>query len=108
EALARKGVVLVSIAYRVGQLGFLAHPELSAEDPNNVSGNYGLLDMIAGLKWIRKNISAFGGDPDNVTIFGESAGGIAVSMLCASPLAKGLFQGAISQSGGSFGPPRET
>ena len=106
DVLAKKGVVLVSIAYRVGQLGFLAHPELSAESPNHVSGNYGLLDMIAGLKWIQKNISAFGGDPTKVTIFGESAGGIAVSMLCASPLAKGLFHGAISQSGGSFGPPR--
>ncbi len=106
--LAQKGIVLVSIAYRVGQLGFLAHPELSAENPNQVSGNYGLLDMIAGLEWIQENIAAFGGDPDKVTIFGESAGGIAVSMLCASPLAKGLFHGAISQSGGSFGPPRPT
>jgi para-nitrobenzyl esterase len=108
ENLAKKGVVLVSIAYRVGQLGFLAHPELSRENPNNVSGNWGLLDMIAGLQWIQKNIAAFGGDPNKVTIFGESAGGIAVSMLCASPLAKGLFHGAISQSGGSFGPPRPT
>lgn len=106
EMLTRKGVVVVSIAYRVGQLGFLAHPDLSKEDPNHVSGNYGLLDMIAGLKWIQKNIQAFGGDAGRVTIFGESAGGIAVSMLCASPLAKGLFQGAISESGGSFGPPR--
>lgn len=108
EHLARKGVVLVSIAYRVNQLGFLAHPELSAENPKGVSGNYGLLDQIAGLQWIQNNIAAFGGDPDKVTIFGESAGGIAVSMLCASPLAKGLFHGAISQSGGSFGPPRPT
>ena len=108
EKLAKKGVVLVSIAYRVGQLGFLAHPDLSAETTNHVSGNYGLLDMIAGLQWVRKNIGAFGGDPHRVTIFGESAGGIAVSMLCASPLAKGLFEGAISQSGGSFGPPRTT
>jgi len=106
ENLAKKGVVLVSIAYRVGQIGFLAHPELSKESPNHVSGNYGLLDMIAGLEWIQRNIAAFGGDPGKVTIFGESAGGIAVSMLCASPLAKGLFHGAISQSGGSFGPPR--
>jgi len=106
EKLAKKGVVLVSIAYRVGQLGFLAHPELSAENPNHVSGNYGLLDQIAGLQWIKKNIAAFGGDPNKVTIFGESAGGISVSMLCASPLAKGLFQGAISESGGSFGPTR--
>jgi para-nitrobenzyl esterase len=108
EKLAKKGVVLVSIAYRVGQLGFLAHPELSAETTNHVSGNYGLLDMIAGLQWVQKNIGAFGGDPGKVTIFGESAGGIAVSMLCASPQAKGLFHGAISQSGGSFGPPRPT
>jgi para-nitrobenzyl esterase len=108
EKLAKKGVVLVSIAYRVGPLGFLAHPELSSETTNRVSGNYGLLDMIAGLEWVRKNIAAFGGDPSKVTIFGESAGGIAVSMLCASPLAKGLFHGAISQSGGSFGPPRVT
>ena len=108
EKLAMKGVVLVSIAYRVGQLGFLAHPELSKENSNHVSGNFGLLDMIAGLQWVQKNIAAFGGDPGKVTIFGESAGGIAVSMLCASPLAKGLFHGAISQSGGSFGPPRLT
>jgi para-nitrobenzyl esterase len=104
EKLAKKGVVLVSIAYRLGQLGFLAHPELSAESPNHVSGNYGLLDMIAALQWIQKNIAALGGDPKKVTIFGESAGGIAVSMLCASPLAKGLFTGAICESGGSFGP----
>ena len=108
EHLARKGVVLVSVAYRVGILGFIAHPELSAENPNHVSGNYGLLDMIAGLQWIQKNIAQFGGDPDKVTIFGESAGGIAVSMLCVSPLAKGLFHGAISQIGGSFGPSRPT
>jgi para-nitrobenzyl esterase len=108
DSLAKKGVVLVCISYRVGQLGFLAHPDLSAESPNHVSGNYGLLDMIAGLNWVQKNIAAFGGDPDKVTIFGESAGGIAVSMLCASPLAKELFHGAISESGGSFGPPRPT
>jgi len=106
EKLAKKGVVLVSIAYRVGQMGFFVHPELSAENKNHASGNYGLLDMIAGLQWIRKNIDAFGGDSKKVTIFGESAGGIAVSMLSASPLAKGLFDGAISESGGSFGPPR--
>ena len=106
EVLAKKGVVLVSIAYRLGPIGFLAHPELSAESHEHVSGNYGLLDMIAALQWIKKNIAAFGGDPNKVTIFGESAGGIAVSQLCASPLAKGLIQGAISESGGSFGPPR--
>jgi para-nitrobenzyl esterase len=108
EKLAKRGVVLVSIAYRVGQMGFFSHPDLSAETKNHVSGNYGLLDMIAGLQWIQKNIAAFGGNPRKVTIFGESAGGIAVSMLCASPLAKGLIHGAISQSGGSFGPPRPT
>ena len=108
EHLARKGVVLVSINYRVGTLGFLAHPELSAESPHHVSGNYGLQDQIAGLRWVKDNIAAFGGNPDQVTIFGESAGGISVSMLCASPEATGLFQGAISQSGGSFGPPRLT
>ncbi len=106
--LAKKGVVLVSIAYRVGQLGFLVDRELSSESPHHVSGNYGILDMIAGLKWVKKNIAAFGGDPDKVTIFGESAGGIAVSILCASPLANGLFEGAISESGGNFGPPRAT
>lgn len=108
EHLAKKGVIVVSIAYRVGKLGFLAHPELSAENPQKVSGNYGLLDQIAGLQWVQNNIAAFGGAPDKVTIFGESAGGISVSMLCASPLTKGLFRGAISQSGGSFGPTRET
>jgi para-nitrobenzyl esterase len=106
EHLAKKGVVVVSIGYRLGILGFLAHPALSAENDRHVSGNYGLFDMIAGLKWVQTNISAFGGDPGRVTIFGESAGGIAVSMLCASPLAKGLFHRAISQSGGSFGPIR--
>jgi len=106
EQLAKKGVVVVSMGYRLGPLGFLAHPGLSAESRQHVSGNYGLLDMIAALQWIQKNIAAFGGDPNKVTIFGESAGGIAVSQLCASPLAKGLFEGAISESGGSFGPPR--
>jgi para-nitrobenzyl esterase len=104
EWLAKKGVVVVSIGYRLGVLGFLAHAELSAESDKHVSGNYGLLDMIAGLQWVQRNISAFGGNPKRVTISGESAGAIAVSMLCASPLAKGLFHGAISQSGGSFGP----
>jgi para-nitrobenzyl esterase len=103
DVIAKKGVVLVNVTYRLGILGFLAHPELSKETANHVSGNYGLLDQIAALKWIKKNIAAFGGDPDRVTIFGESAGGISVSMLAASPLAKGLFAGAISDSGGSFG-----
>lgn len=104
QKLAQKGVIFVSIAYRVGPLGFLAHPELSGEGTDHTSGNYGLLDQIAGLKWVQNNIAAFGGDPKKVTIFGESAGGISVSMLCASPLAKGFFRSAISQSGGSFGP----
>lgn len=109
EALARKGgIVMASINYRVGQLGFFTLPELSAEDPHHVSGNYGLLDQMAGLEWIRKNIDKFGGDPDKITIFGESAGGISVSMLCGSPLATDLFHGAISQSGGNFGPSRPT
>ncbi|MDP3736903.1 MAG: carboxylesterase family protein [Hyphomonadaceae bacterium] len=103
EKLAERGVVVVSVAYRVGPMGYLAHPELSAESPSRVSGNYGLLDQIAGLDWVKANIRSFGGDPAKVTIFGESAGGIAVSMLAASPLAKGKFSGAISQSGGSFG-----
>ena len=103
--LAKKGVVFVSIAYRVSVFGFLAHPELSAEQHGH-SGNYGLLDQIAGLKWVERNIARFGGDPHRVTIFGESAGGISVSMLAASPLARGLFSGAISESGGNFAPAR--
>ncbi len=104
NALAHKGVVFASIAYRTGALGFLAHPELSKESERGISGNYGLMDQILALKWIKENIAAFGGNPDNITIFGESAGAIAVSMLCSSPLAKGLFNRAISQSGGSFCP----
>lgn len=104
EQLAKMGVIFVSIAYRVGPLGFMAHPELTAESENHVSGNYGLLDQIAGLRWVQRNIRAFGGDPSRVTIFGESAGAISVSMLAASPLTKGLFIGAISESGGSFAP----
>jgi len=102
---AQKGVVLVSIAYRLGVFGFLAHPELSRESGKG-SGTYGIQDMIAGLQWIKNNIAQFGGDPSCVTIFGESAGGIAVGMLSAAPPAKGLFQRAISESGGSFAPPR--
>lgn len=103
--LAKKGVVFVGIAYRTGALGFLALPELSKESGKGVSGNYGLMDQIQALKWVKENIAAFGGDPNKVTIFGESAGAISVSMLCASPEAKGLFRGAISESGGSFCPP---
>jgi para-nitrobenzyl esterase len=108
EVLAGKGVVVVSIGYRVGAMGFLAHPQLTAESPHHSSGNYGLLDMVAALQWIRANIGAFGGDPAKVTIFGQSAGAIAVSQLAASPLARGLFVGAISESGGSFSAPRPT
>ena len=104
EKFAKQGIVYVSLSYRTGALGFLSLPELSTENPQYISGNYGLLDMIEGLKWVKENISAFGGDPSKVTIMGESAGAIAVSMLCASPLAKGLFRGAISESGGSFCP----
>jgi para-nitrobenzyl esterase len=104
---AKKGVILVSVAYRLGAFGFMAHPELTREQGGH-SGNYGLLDQIAGLQWVKRNIAAFGGDPRRVTIFGESAGGISVSMLSASPLAKGLFRGAISESGGNFGPERQT
>ncbi len=95
---AREGLVFVSINYRVGPLGFFAHPALSAESEQGASGNYGLLDQVAALRWVRRNIAAFGGDPNRVTIFGESAGGTSVLNLCASPLAKGLFNGAIAQS----------
>ncbi|MFM7194814.1 MAG: carboxylesterase/lipase family protein, partial [Bacteroidota bacterium] len=104
EAMAKKGIVFVSINYRVGLFGFLAHPELSAESASGSSGNYALLDMIAGLKWVKDNIASFGGDPSRVTIAGQSAGAFAVNFLCASPLAKGLFSGAIAQSGGSILP----
>ena len=101
-ATASKGVVFVSINYRVGTFGFLAHPELSKESAAGVSGNYGLLDMIAALKWIKANIAAFGGDPNQVTIAGQSAGAFAVNYLCASPLAKGLFKRAIAESGSAM------
>jgi para-nitrobenzyl esterase len=101
--LARKGVVLVSVNYRLGVFGYLAHPELSKESGKG-SGCYGIMDQIAGLQWVRDNIAQFGGDPNKVTIFGESAGGIAVSMLTVAPAAKGLFHGAISESGGSMAP----
>ena len=96
--LAGRGVVVVSINYRLGVFGYLAHPELSAESIKGVSGNYGLLDQIEALKWVQANIAAFGGDPANVTIAGESAGGLSVMYLMASPLAKGLFAKAIAQS----------
>jgi para-nitrobenzyl esterase len=102
---ARKGVVLVSISYRVGALGFLATRHLSAESGHG-SGNYGLLDQIAGLKWIQGNIARLGGDPSRVTVLGHSAGAFAVSMLAGSPLARGLFRGAIAESGSNFAPPQ--
>jgi len=97
-----KDVVLVSINYRLGVFGFLTHPELSKESPNHVSGNYGILDQIESLKWIKKNIAQFGGDPDNVTIFGQSAGAGSVKTLCESPLARGLFKKAVIMSGGGI------
>lgn len=106
--LASKGVVLVSIGYRIGALGYLAHPELDAESGGHGSGTYGLMDQIAGLKWVQKNIAAFGGDPAKVTIFGESAGGYSVSMLAYSPKARGLFARVIAESGANFHPPKVT
>lgn len=107
--LAEMGVVVVSFNYRVGPFGFMAHPLLSEESENGVSGNYGLLDQIAALEWVQENIEEFGGDPDSVTIFGESAGGMSVLTLMASPLAEGLFDRAIVQSGGflDFGMPAD-
>jgi len=108
EAMAKKGIVFVSINYRVGIFGFFAHPDLTKESGYNASGNYGLLDQVAALKWVQKNIAAFGGDPNNVTIAGQSAGSMSVNCLVASPLAKGLFNKAIAESGanlvtGTFG-----
>ena len=98
SALARKGVVVVSFNYRVSTFGFLAHPQLSAESPNSVSGNYGLLDAIAALRWVRDNIGQFGGDPRRVTFWGQSLGASVITSLMVSPLADGLFQQAILQS----------
>ena len=97
-ALAKRGVVVVTLNYRLGAFGFMTHPALSAESPHGSSGNYAILDQIAALKWVRENIASFGGDPGNVTIFGESAGGTSVYLLTATPLAKGLFHRAILQS----------
>ena len=102
--LAQRGVVIVSVEYRTGALGFMVHPELAKENQDGHAGNYGILDQIYALQWVQRNIANFGGDPSKVTIFGESAGAISCSILCASPLAKGLFHGCISQSGGSFAP----
>ncbi len=103
-SLAKRGVVVVTINYRLGVFGFLAHPDLTRESDRNASGNYGLLDQIAALEWVHRNIAAFGGDPRRVTIFGESAGSWSVNYLVATPLAKGLFERAIGESGGAFGP----
>jgi len=100
SSFTEKGVILVSINYRLGRLGFFAFPALSKENPNEVKGNYAYMDQIAALKWVKQNIAAFGGDPNNVTIFGESAGGVSVHSLIAIPSAKGLFQKAIIESGG--------
>jgi para-nitrobenzyl esterase len=107
--LARKGAVVVTLNYRLGVFGFLAYPALAAESPLGASGNYAILDQIAALQWVRRNIERFGGDPSRVTIFGESAGGSSVGALIASPLAKGLFHGGILQSGNALGSvrPRE-
>ncbi len=104
EGLAAKGILVVSMNYRVGVLGFLAHPELSKESHNKVSGNYGMFDQIAALRWIQANIGKFGGDPNRVTIAGQSAGAASVHFLTASPLAKGLFHRAIAESGSSVAP----
>lgn len=104
ESFARKGVVLVTVNYRVGVLGFLAHSALTAESDTRSSGNYGLLDVLAALGWIKRNIEGFGGDPNRVTLFGVSAGAALISLLLASPLAKGLFQQTIQQSPGAFRP----
>ena len=102
EQLARKGVVVVSANHRLGLFGFFAHPELTRESAAGASGNYGLLDQIAALEWVKRNVATFGGDPGNVTIFGESAGSFAVSALVASPLARGLVHKAIGESGAYF------
>lgn len=106
--MARKGMVAVSLNYRTNVFGFLAHPELTKESPHKASGNYGLLDQVAALQWVQKNIAAFGGDPARVTIAGESAGSISVSALMASPLSRGLIAGAICESGAAIAslPPR--
>ncbi|MHB1022448.1 MAG: carboxylesterase/lipase family protein [Acidobacteriaceae bacterium] len=105
ENLAHKGVIVVSMNYRLGIFGFFAHSALAAETTNHAAGNYGLMDQTAAMRWVQRNIAAFGGDPKNVTIFGESAGSISVSAQMASPLAQGLFAHAIGESGGAVGGP---
>lgn len=108
DSFVREGIVYCSIAYRLGVFGFMAHPEAAKESERGIAGNYGILDQIMALKWIHDNIERFGGDPDRITICGESAGGISVSILCASPLCKGLFSRAICESGGNFLPIRHS
>lgn len=103
ESMARKGMVVVTLNYRLGVFGFLAHPELTAESPDGASGNYGLMDQTAALRWVRANIAAFGGHPDRVTIAGESAGSVSVSAQMVTPPAEGLFSGAIGESGSILG-----
>ena len=98
SALARHGVMVVTFNYRLGALGFLAHPELTRESPHHASGNYGEMDAIAALRWIRRNAAALGGDPRRVTLFGQSAGAMIISDLLISPEARGLFSGAIGES----------
>jgi para-nitrobenzyl esterase len=99
-SVAKQGVILVTFNYRLGRLGFFAVPALSLEHPEELKANYAYMDQIAALKWVQQNVAAFGGDPKNVTIFGESAGGVSVHTLLTSPLSQGLFQKAISESGG--------
>jgi para-nitrobenzyl esterase len=103
KALASHGVIIASVNYRLGVIGFLAHPALTAESPHHSSGNYGLLDQMFALSWIKQNIAQFGGDPSRATVFGESAGAVDIGTLIASPLSTGLFQRAISESGPAFG-----
>ena len=99
ESMARKGIVSITVNYRLGVFGFLSHPELTKESPYHASGNYGLIDQTAALQWIHQNISAFGGDPKKITIAGESAGSYSVSVLMASPLSKNIIAAAIGESG---------
>ena len=103
ESMAKKGIVALTVNYRLGVFGFFAHPELTKESPNHSSGNYAYLDMAAALRWVKQNIAAFGGDPNRVTIAGESAGSIAVSALMVSPLSKNLINAAIGESGSLLG-----
>src|SRR5580693_9003762 len=102
ESMARKGIVVVTVNYRLGIFGFFSHPDLTKESPHHASGNYGMLDQVAALQWVQRNIAAFGGDPKHVTVAGESAGSISVSALMASPLSKNLMAAAIGESGAAI------